>query len=276
MINESYFQNSAGEKFRYMEKAAAAPKAVILGVHGYAEHIGRYAGHISEFFVQRGFSFFMMENRGHGKSVGRKGHIDRFDQFIDDLHVFRKMVDKRAGGLPVFMLAHSNGSLISARYVLAHGDGIRGLVLSGIPIRTAAKVNPVKLKVGMLLAGVVPKFSMPTELDPYTLCHDKEIVDDYVADPLVHKIMSVGFAKGFLDAMADLLARAGEFRSPVLFQHGGDDRACDPPSAREFYSKIASTDKQFVMYDTLWHEIYNEPGNEGILKTGAEWMEKRI
>lgn len=273
-IEEGYYENEAGEKFRYRENEVENPKAAVICVHGYAEHIGRYR-HVEERLVARGMSFYMIENRGHGLSVGRKGHIDRYDQFIDDLYFYRNRIMPKVGDTPLFLLGHSNGSLISARYALAHGDGVRGMVLSGIPIRTAMKVNPIKLKAGMILAGIAPTISLPTEIDPKTLCHDKQIVDAYIKDPLVHKIMSVGFAKEFLGAMANLLERAGEFRTPALFMHGGDDRACDPPSAREFYQKAGVADKKFIMYDNLWHEIFNEPQKEEILRTAIDWIEER-
>jgi len=276
MKQESYFENAAGEKFRFVEIVPENPFAAILAVHGYAEHIGRYE-HIASFFSERGFSFYMMENRGHGMSVGKRGHIDKFDIFLDDLHFFRKIVERKINGLPLFGLAHSNGSLILARYSLKYGHGFKGLVLSGIPIRSAAKINPIKFKAGMLLAAIVPKLTLPsTELDPQTICHDKKVVDDYIKDPLVHKVISVRFAREFFWAMEDLNARAKEFTAPVLFQHGSDDRACDPDAAREFYENIASQDKEFIMYEALYHEVYNEPPKHDILTTAADWMKKRM
>lgn len=275
MIKEDFLANSAGEQFRYRENIPDGAKAAIIGVHGFAEHIGRYF-HIEEFFTGRGFSFHIMENRGHGKSVGKRGHIARYDQYVDDLHVFRKMADADSGGKPLFMLAHSNGSLISARYVLKYGDGVRGLVLSGIPIRPGFKVNPVKLKVGLLLARIAPGLTLPGELNPDDICRDRKVVEDYVNDPLVFKVNSVGFAREFFGAMRDLLNRAPEFNLPVLFQHGGDDRLCAPDAAREFYEKISSQDKQFIMYEGLYHEIYNEFEKQQILETAAGWIEKRL
>lgn len=275
-ITEDYFSNSKGERFRFRENIPDNFIASILCVHGYAEHIGRYL-EIERFFVERGFSFHIMENRGHGKSVGQRGHIDKFDIFIEDLHVFRQMIDAKIGNKILFGLGHSNGSLILARYAIKYGDGIKGVVLSGLPIRSSAKINPIKFNTGIFLASFMPKLTLPsTELDPQTLCHDKKIVEDYIADPLVHKVMSLGFVKEFFGSMRNLLDRAPEFKIPVLFQHGGDDRACDPTAAREFYEKISSTDKQIIVYDGLYHEIFNEPQKADILTTSAKWMESRI
>lgn len=275
MINEGYLENASGEKFRIRENIPDGAVAAVICVHGYAEHIGRYL-HVEDFLVSNGISFHMMENRGHGMSVGRKGHIDRYDQFIDDLHLFRKKVQENICGLPLFIVAHSNGSLISARYVLTHADGIKGMVLSGIPIRTSVKVNPLKLKTGIFLSNYFPTLSLPTELDPHTLCHDKDVVAEYIKDPLVHKIMSIGFAREFFNAMDNTLKRASAFKTPVLFLHGGDDRACSPEAAREFYEKIISSDKKLLMYENAWHELFNEPDKDSTLETTTRWILERV
>ncbi len=274
VINESYFISNTGDRFRFRENIPDNPRGAVIAVHGLAEHIGRYA-HVEQFLVDNRYSFHMMENRGHGKSVGKRGHIDRFDQFTEDLHFFRGMVQKKIGSLPLFMLGHSNGSLISARYALTYGSGIRGFVLSGLPIRFAAEVSPLKKKIGLFLSRFIPKLTIKSELNPWDICHDVKVVEDYIADPLVFKIMSIGFANQIFWAMDDLSARAGEFNSPVLFQHGGDDRICCPTAAREFYEKAASTDKEFILYEGLYHEIYNEPEKDAILETALRWIEKR-
>ena len=80
----------------------------------------------------------------------------------------------------------------------------------------------------------------------------------------------------FFGAMEDLKERAGEFTHPVLFQHGGADRLCSPGAAREFYENIASEDKQFIMYDGLYHEVYNEYEKEEILAAALRWIEERL
>lgn len=275
MNKTAYFDNPAGEKFRFREDVPEHPVAAVIGVHGVAEHMGRY-DHVAAHFAGRGISFHMMENRGHGESIGKRGHIDSYGDFIEDLHLFRRDVQGRIGDRPLFMLGHSNGALISATYALKYGDGIRGLVLSGLPIRTGVKVNPLKLKLGMILGGIVPKLTLPSELDPHDICSDKKVVENYINDPLVFRVMSVGFAKEFFNAMAGLLERAPGFRHPVLFLHGSEDRPCDPAAAREFHDKISSDDKEFILYEGLYHEVFNEAGKEKILETASQWVLDRV
>ncbi|HOC93100.1 MAG TPA: lysophospholipase [bacterium] len=276
MKREDYFENKGGGRFRYVEHEVEGARAVVMGTHGFAEHIGRY-DHVGAFFNSRGMSFYMMDNRGHGKSPGARGHIDSYDQYVDDLHGFRTLVvEEKLRGAPLFLLGHSNGSLITARYCLKHAAGVRGVVLSGILARMAMKVNPLKLKTGMLLSKIVPKLAIPGEISPSDVCRDKEVVREYENDPLVFKVNTLGFAAQLIWAMEDLNKRAGEFKPPVLFQHGGDDRLCSPEGARAFHDNIASTDKQFILYPGLYHEIYNEFEKDEILAAAADWIDKRL
>ena len=50
-------------------------KAVIIIVHGLAEHIGRY-NHVGDFFSSSGYAVEGYDLRGHGNSDGKKVYMD--------------------------------------------------------------------------------------------------------------------------------------------------------------------------------------------------------
>jgi|TARA_B100001964_G_C14026729_1_gene506393 alpha-beta hydrolase superfamily lysophospholipase len=54
------------------------PRAVVLTVHGLAEHGGRYA-HVGEHPARNGFAVCAYDQRGHGLSDGERSFIERFD-----------------------------------------------------------------------------------------------------------------------------------------------------------------------------------------------------
>src|SRR2546428_12675153 len=58
-------------------------RADVLVVHGYFEHGGRYA-ELASAFADAGLATTAGDLRGHGVSAGRRGHISRFDQYLDD------------------------------------------------------------------------------------------------------------------------------------------------------------------------------------------------
>jgi lysophospholipase len=95
--------------------------ASVIVVNGYTENMDKYAEVAYDFF-QLGYSVFLIDHRGQGYS-GRllsepqKATIDEFDHFVADLHSFiEKIVTKNASG-PKFLVAHSFGGAVSARYL---------------------------------------------------------------------------------------------------------------------------------------------------------------
>ena len=86
-------------------------------------------------------------------------------------------------GLPVFLLAHSWGSLVALDYVVTRGEsGLTGLVLSGSAVDPSVG-TAVERAVAPLLSRVAPNLGV-SPLDATHVSRDQAVVDAYVADPL--------------------------------------------------------------------------------------------
>src|SRR5919205_4187757 len=103
------------------------PKRLVVLVHGYGEHIGRYA-HVADALVARGSMVVGPDHIGHGRSAGEQALVESFEPIVDDL---RGVVQAERGDLPVVMVGHSMGGLIAVRYAQRHREDLVGLVLSG-------------------------------------------------------------------------------------------------------------------------------------------------
>ena len=57
------------------------PRAVLLLVHGLAEHCGRYTNLVN-YFVPKGYAVYSYDQRGHGKSQGIPGYVEQFSYFV--------------------------------------------------------------------------------------------------------------------------------------------------------------------------------------------------
>jgi alpha-beta hydrolase superfamily lysophospholipase len=109
--------------YQYWEPETGS-RALILLVHGAGEHSGRYQ-RFAEFFTARGYVVAALDHPGHGKSEGRYGHVERFDDFVDTLAMFHRQVSGEFPGLPQLLLGHSMGGLISSLYLLQHQQGMQ-------------------------------------------------------------------------------------------------------------------------------------------------------
>src|SRR5918912_1459829 len=60
------------------------PARLVVLVHGYGEHIGRYA-HVAEALVARGSAVVGPDHIGHGRSAGERVLVESFEPIVDDL-----------------------------------------------------------------------------------------------------------------------------------------------------------------------------------------------
>src|SRR3954470_2628953 len=150
--------------------AEDAARLVVL-VHGYGEHIGRYE-HVARTLAARGSTVVGPDHVGHGASEGERALVEDFEAIVDDL---RGVVQDARGDLPVVMVGHSMGGLIATRYAQRHREDLAGLVLSG----PAVGLGPVFE--GWLAAAELPA----DPIDVAVLSRDPAVGDAYAADPLV-------------------------------------------------------------------------------------------
>ncbi|RME45356.1 MAG: alpha/beta fold hydrolase, partial [Chloroflexi bacterium] len=103
------------------------PRAVLVIVHGYAEHSGRYQ-HVAEYFVERGYAVYALDHRGHGRSEGERAYVDRYNDLLVDLRTFVELVRQRELARRIFMVGHSMGGALATLFAAEHGDLLHGLV----------------------------------------------------------------------------------------------------------------------------------------------------
>ena len=246
------------------------PTGVLLVCHGLGEHSGRY-GSIEDALVPDGWAVYGLDHRGHGRSTGRRAHLDRYSDWLTDFDAFRVLVAARHPGLPLFLLGHSMGGQIALAYALDHGAGLAGLVLSA-PALASNAIPKAAVPVLRLLARVAPTVR-PAGIDPTKVSKDPAVVADYLADPLVHHGNPTLGLSSALFAQFDVLPqRSRELRLPVLLQHGSLDELTDPAGTRALEAAIGTTDLTVRWYEGLWHEIYHEPEREQPLTDLREWL----
>jgi acylglycerol lipase len=250
-------------------------RAVLIVTHGYGEHGGRY-GNVVEFLVPRGLAIYALDQRGHGRSEGLRGHAGRFAEFVDDLHGFRVRVEQEHPAIPLFVLGHSLGGLIVARYLLKHASGLAGTILSSPAVRLAEPPPRWRRWLARVLSVVAPRTSFQTDVQPELLSHDPAVGRAYAADPLVHRRATARFFTELERAMRDVGDRAGEIRLPILVLQAGDDRLVDAPAAEEFASQAGSADKEVHVYPELFHEIFNETDKASVFADVERWLEARL
>jgi len=273
--DEGSFPTADNLKLFWISAMPPEPRAHIALVHGYAEHIGRYA-HVVDHFANAGFAVHGFDVRGHGKSEGRRGHVRRFADYLDDLQRYLDRVKIAAAGKKVFMLGHSHGGLLAASHALSQPRDLAGMVLTSPFFVLAFKPPAVKVAAAKLLQKIAPGLHLGNEIKSEQLTRDPGFVAAHRADTLVFNVTTPGWFAAALAAQAKLLAEAAQVTLPLAVFVGGNDPIADAKLAKLFYERAGSADKSFKLYEGALHEVMNETNRAEVLADIEAWLVKHL
>jgi alpha-beta hydrolase superfamily lysophospholipase len=269
--SENIFLKTGLETIMRFWEPESSPKAVVVGIHGFAEHSGRYS-HFGEFLVEKGIALYMYDLRGHGLSKSERGYINSFEDFIRDTIAFVEHVKSKTDVKSFFIFGHSMGGLIATHTVSRLGDESRGFITSGAAVEVR---TPLIQKILLQLLGVFsPRKRIPLPVATDCLTRDEDIIKRYVDDPLVLKDPTVKLLVEFGKGVASVWSRVPLIKVPALIMHGEEDCLVPPSASRKLYESISSKDKTLKVYKGLRHEILNEPEWRQIASEIADWIAK--
>lgn len=255
---------------------AAAPRAQVVLVHGYAEHAGRYA-HLAAFLNLHGIAVHGFDLRGHGKSGGKQAYIDRFELYLKDLTAVLDRVRMADRELPVFLYGHSMGGGIVTWYVISRQpEFLRGVLLTGPMLKISDDISPVMQQASSVLGEWLPKLKT-IKLDSKAVSRDPKVVEAYEQDPMVYTGSTYARTGAeMIGVTRRIQANMEKFRLPVLIMHGTADRLTDPEGSKMLESRATAADKALKLFPGLYHELINEPEKEEVMKEMLIWMEERL
>jgi len=246
----------------------AAPRSALVAVHGLGEHSGRY-DHVGRFLAALGHDVLAFDNRGFGQSGGRRGHVDSFDEFLDDVEDM--VIERRQLGAPVVLFGHSLGGLIAATYVVRGRPAPDLLVLSSPALD--ADVPRWQRVVAPVLSRFKPNLFVANNIDPEVLSHDEEVQVAYRDDPLRVGGSTARLGQQVFDAMREASAGTRRVNVPTYVFHGAADRLV-PPRASE---RLAAQDNvTYRLWPGLRHECLNEAARFNVLGELAAWLDEEL
>jgi alpha-beta hydrolase superfamily lysophospholipase len=277
-IEEGWTESADGNRFFWRRHTPEREtRAVLLVVHGLAEHSGRYI-HVLNHFANAGFDCWAFDYRGHGQSPGLRVHVRQFDEFLTDLAAARRLVRKAQPDLPFFLVGHSQGGLIVLREALAHPQGLEGIVVSSPFLGMhpdAAPSAPLHM-VAKIVSTFAPKLMFSKVAEPSALSRDPKVPEAYINDPLVSTTVSARWFTSVMAAHADTHARASTLSLPALVMQSGNDRLTDPAATRSWVNDAPSDLVDYVEWEGLYHEMFNEPEKEEVFARVERWLDEQL
>jgi len=272
LAREGTIESADGTRLSYRAWPKAGADVSFAVVHGLGDHARRYE-RFAQAMTRYGFGTFAVDLRGHGKSEGRRGHIDRWSQWMDDVAAFVTHVEGIAGG-EVVPLGHSFGGVTLLSTVLAHKlANTKRFIVSNPALRLKVPVPAWKVTFGTAASVLAPKLILENGVDAKLLSRIPEVVEAYRTDPLVHSKISTRLGSEWLAANKHVLEHGGEIKIPFLILAATDDRLVDPESSKELH-ELTSTVSELRLLEGRYHEPFNDLENEEVFSVIAHWLSK--
>jgi alpha-beta hydrolase superfamily lysophospholipase len=252
-----------------------APKALVVLLHGIGEHSSRYA-HVGRAFNQAGFHMFTFDQRGHGRSEGRRGYTPSGQQLMDDItlcldHARSEVADD----LPDFIYGHSLGGIEALYYGLTCEPSLSGFIVTS-PGLDFSSISHIQLILVKLLTPIMPKLSITTGLKGQSIfTRDPAISEDGNSDPLNLSKTTLRMGKFLIDAVTYIKGNASHWHYPMLIMHSNDDLVVNIQPVEQFVSAV-SYPITFKSWNGLYHELHNEPEKAEVFQTIFDWIHTQI
>lgn len=245
-------------------------KAVICIMHGMGEHINRY-NHVAEMFNSNGYAVIGCDQRGHGKSGGKRGHFPNFETFLNDVDTLLKQASKHFPDAKQILYGHSMGGNLVANYLLRRQPNIAGAILSSPYFQLAFQPSAGKLRIGRLMKNIFPSLSMSSGLDANAISRDADEVKKYINDPLVHDKVSAKMGIEMIETGQWAIDNASKLNVPTLVYHGSEDKLTSFTASKSF-AENAGKLVTFIPFEELYHETHNEPEKKEVFKKIILWL----
>ncbi len=269
------FEAGDGLMLKYTNREAEIPKGIVVIVHGVSEHMQRYADTI-RFLSKSGFSCRIFDQRGFGTSAGPRGHVESFHEYVADLAVFVDAIADDDQGKPLFVLAHSMGSLVALLYAAQRPPKLSGLISLSTPLESNSIVKWV-LPLTARLAGPLPNLSLPNFLNVDHLSHDEEVTRAYAHDALIVRTVTTSWLGALAAARKRVLDQANRITVPVFIGHGSDDQIASVGGAGMLAEELQAAATTLKVYEGLRHELLNEsePGRSRVRQDILTWLDEK-
>lgn len=253
-------------------------KGTVLLLQGRNECIEKYAETAGD-LVQRGFDVVAFDWRGQGGSSRffsdhRRGHIDSFDQYADDLDLVFTEVALPECRAPFYILAHSTGSLVALYAAPNLNNRIQRMMLCspflgiGDEALSASQVWFISgtlnfLGVGNMHMGGsrngianIPFETNRLTTDPIRYARNREILNP--ENGLGLGSATAGWLSASMKAVEFVLntEHMAQIHIPILMVNAGADRVVSTSAIEDYAGRIRSG--AVITIDGARHEMMQE------------------
>jgi acylglycerol lipase len=253
------------------------PQRSLVCVQG----LGGHGGYYKELACQEALKDTIVvapDLRGHGRSEGVRGDIDRFDRYVMDVDVAITWASTMWPDTPIFVLGESMGASIAIQYVASglyrtHQIPLAGLVFIS-PVFSAV-IHPTFGEVvhfirSLLIAPKHPSIAITgrEELG----CRDPAFNTLLRADPLFVRLVSARFLTMLTIWIWQSKRKARQINLPLLALIGGRDYIARRSGTAAFLRNVPAREQRIVTFPQAYHCLLCDPDTPDVVGVLNVWL----
>ena len=253
----------------------AARRGTVVIVHGLGEHGGRYLNLVRRLLAE-GYACYAQDHRGFGRSGGKRGHVNRFADYLLDMKRTVAMARSEGGEQSLTLYGHSMGGLISIHYLHQYGATVdRAIIGSPALGMPGGRVGPGLMALLQVMSRVYPTFTIDNR-GSEPVSRDPEVIAEFDTDSLGNRLVTARWATEMMTAQANWPKTIDKITLPILVMQGMQDRLVVPSLSQKFFRDLPATDKTLYLYPDHFHELHNDLDREKPLGDLAAWLNQRV
>lgn len=251
------------------------PRAWVVLVHGFSMFT-RTLWPLARALADAGLAAIVFDCRGHGRSSGPRGHVQRFGDYLDDLSAVIEHARATFPARPWLLMGHSHGATIALMFAL-RADRPRplGLLLAAPLLGLSLTVPRWKRWLARPLSALWPTLPLPNGLVPEIATKNSVAARRFFDEPLIHHVATPRWFRELERALAWIVERPTELRVPTYLMLAADDQVVDNSVVRVFAGH-AGPQVQVRTWAGLRHLMFWEPERSIVIGDAIRWIDAAL
>lgn len=248
---------------------------IILMCHGFQCHSDLYYV-LGDYFFDKNVLICAMDQRGHGRTSGIRGHLDSFDLVYQDMALLIHQLKRKYPKVPLYLMGESMGGLTTLNFTVQNPHEIEGLLVlvPGIRPRSFSAIKnffifssffkyfPIKKP----LIKIPSDYNNPTYFPAFNNYDSHDILH---ANPI-----SLGMVFNLMNLFRTTLPYIkNKIQKPILICQGTGDKLLDPHGAFDLYRLIPTPDKTVQIYRNANHSLLMDQNAQKIYSDIHTWLQ---
>lgn len=275
-IGNRFRANSNTELF-YRSLLPMSVQLILVMIHGAGQHSGQFSD-LGRYCWQHHIAFYAMDLRGFGQSTGQRGHVYSFEEYLDDLEAFLRLIRKLHPQIPIFLLGHSLGGTIAIRYGQERKTLIRGAVLSAPALRINLQIPKYIHHASHVLSRITPRLSVDLNKWHHVLARLSLLSSASLEemDPLSTNQYSARWLTELLSNGSRSFSKVNDFQISALCLCGENDSLIDPAAVQEFHDFLQVQDKKCIIFPDSNHRLLQDKKKVVVYQHIVNWLLEHI